>query len=85
MLINSLQLAQLMPKLETAKASVGELHGRVRENRPGDSIGAMLGSANGDTVLTIREGEFSDLMLRLSSLDVANTLLVLMAVTGRSR
>ena len=76
--ISSLQLAQLMPKLESAKASVGELHGRVRLAGHGDSIAAMLGSANGDTVVAMGEGEFSDLMLRLSNLDVANTLLVLM-------
>ena len=38
----------------------------------------MLGSANGDTTLVVGEGEVSDLILRLSNLDVANTLLVLM-------
>jgi uncharacterized protein involved in outer membrane biogenesis len=38
----------------------------------------MLGSANGETSLVVGEGEVSDLMLRLSNLDIANTLLVLM-------
>jgi hypothetical protein len=76
--VQSLQLAQIMPKLKVSKASVGEMDGRVRLTARGNSIAAMLGSANGDTVLVMGEGEVSDLILRLSNLDVANTLLVLM-------
>ena len=76
--MDSLELGQLMPKLKTAKASVGQMDGRVRLTAHGNSIAAMLGSANGDTVVAMGEGEFSDLMLRLSNLDVAHTLLVLM-------
>lgn len=78
MRIDSVQLGQLMPKLESAKNSIGEIDGRVRLTARGNSIAAMLGSANGDTVVAMGEGEFSDLMLRLSNLDLANTLLVLM-------
>lgn len=76
--IDSVELGQLMPKLKTAKASVGEMDGRIRLAARGNSIAAMLGTANGETVIAMGEGEFSDLMLRLSNLDVANTLLVLM-------
>jgi hypothetical protein len=76
--VQSLQLGQLMPKLKVSQASVGELDGRVRLTANGNSIAAMLGSANGDTSLAIGEGDVSDLMLRLSNLDIANTLLVLL-------
>ena len=76
--VQSLQLAQLTPKLKASKASVGEMDGRVRLATRGDSIAAMLGSANGDVALLVGEGEVSDLILRLSNLDLANTLLVLM-------
>ena len=76
--VQSLQLSQILPKLKIAKASVGELDGRVRLSGRGNSIAAMLGTANGDTALVVGEGEVSDLMLRLSNLDIANTLLVLM-------
>ena len=76
--VQSLQLAQLMPKLKIAKASVGEMDGRVRLTARGNSVAAMLGSANGDTSLVMGEGEVSDLILRLANLDLANTLLVLM-------
>jgi uncharacterized protein involved in outer membrane biogenesis len=76
--VQSLQLARLLPQLKIAKASVGEMDGRVRLASRGNSIAAMLGSANGETSLVVGEGEVSDLMLRLSNLDIANTLLVLM-------
>ncbi|HET7160817.1 MAG TPA: AsmA family protein, partial [Burkholderiales bacterium] len=76
--VQSLQLERIMPKLKVSKASVGELDGRVRLTARGNSIAAMLGSANGDTSLAIGEGDVSDLILRLSNLDIANTLLVLL-------
>lgn len=76
--VQSLQLAQLMPQLKVSQASVGEMDGRVRLTSRGNSIAAMLGSANGDTALVVGEGEVSDLLLRLSNLDIANTLLVLL-------
>ena len=76
--VQSLQLAQLLPQLKIAKASVGEIDGRVKLAARGNSVAAMLGTATGDTTLVIGEGEVSDLMLRLSNLDIANTLLVLM-------
>ncbi len=76
--VQSLQLAQLLPQLKTAKASVGEIDGRVRLVARGNSVAAMLGTATGDTTLAIGEGEVSDLMLRLSNLDLANALLALM-------
>ena len=76
--VQSLQLGQLIPQLKVSQASVGEMDGRVRLTARGNSIAAMLGSANGDTALVVGEGEVSDLLLRLSNLDVANTLLVLL-------
>ena len=76
--VQQVQLAKLMPQLKLAKASVGEMDGRVKLTARGNSVAAMLGSANGDTALVVGEGEVSDLILRLANLDVANTLLVLM-------
>ena len=76
--VQSLQLAQLLPQFKIAKASVGETGGRVMLAARGNSVAAMLGTATGDTTLVVGEGEVSDLMLRLSNLDLANSLLVLM-------
>jgi hypothetical protein len=75
--VQSLQLAQLLPQLKIAKASVGEIDGRVKLAARGNSVAAMLGTATGSTTLAIGEGEVSDLMLRLSNLDLANALLAL--------
>jgi uncharacterized protein involved in outer membrane biogenesis len=54
------------------------MDGRVKLAAHGNSVAAMLGSASGDTSLVVGEGEVSDLLLRLSNLDLANTLLILM-------
>lgn len=76
--VQSLQLSQLLPQLRIAKASVGEIDGSVKLAGRGNSVAAMLGTATGDTTLVIGEGKVSDLMLRLSNLDLANSLVVLM-------
>jgi uncharacterized protein involved in outer membrane biogenesis len=76
--VQSLQLGKLLPQLKLSKASVGELDGRARLAGRGNSVAALLGSASGDTSLVVGEGEVSDLLLRLSNLDLANALLVLL-------
>jgi uncharacterized protein involved in outer membrane biogenesis len=76
--VQSLQLGKLLPQLKISKASVGEVDGRVRLAAQGNSVAAMLGSASGDTSLVIDQGEVSDLILRLSNLDLANALLALL-------
>lgn len=76
--VQSLQLGKLLPQLKISKASVGEMDGRVRVTAHGNSVAALLGSATGDTSLVVGKGEVSDLILRLSNLDLANTLVVLM-------
>ncbi len=76
--VQSLQLGKLLPQLKISKASVGELDGRVKLAANGNSVADMLGSASGDTSLVVGEGEVSDLVLRLSNLDLANALLVLL-------
>jgi uncharacterized protein involved in outer membrane biogenesis len=43
----------------------------------GNSVAALLGSANGDVVAMMNSGAISDLLLRLANLDIANTLLVM--------
>lgn len=76
--VESLQLGKLLPRLKISKASTGEVDGRVKLAGRGNSVAAMLGTASGDTSLVVDEGEVSDLLLRLSNLDLANTLLVLL-------
>ncbi|MDE2396449.1 MAG: AsmA family protein [Burkholderiales bacterium] len=78
MRVQSLQLGKLLPRLDLAKASVGDLAGRATLRAHGNSVAAMLGAANGSTTLVVGAGEVSDLMLRLSDLDLANALLVVL-------
>jgi hypothetical protein len=51
---------------------VGEIDGRAKVTTQGNSIAAMLGAADGDAVLLMNSGEISDLLLRLTNLDLAN-------------
>lgn len=72
--VQGLQLNQLVPGVQMTQASVGRIDGRARLGMRGDSVAAMLGSANGDVALLTNGGEISDRLLRLINLDIANTL-----------
>jgi hypothetical protein len=73
-----LHLNQLFPGSRLAGADTGILGGRARLNGNGNSIAQMLGSANGDAALIMEGGSVGELMLRLSNLDIANSLVVLL-------
>lgn len=73
--VRELQLNQLVPDLQMTKASVGRIDGRALLDMRGDSVAAMLGSADGEVALLTEGGEISDRLLRLINLDIANTLL----------
>ncbi len=70
--VRSLELKQLMPKLESARASFGRVEGRAKLAMQGNSFAQMLGSADGDVTLMLEDGELSDLMLRLANVDLAH-------------
>jgi hypothetical protein len=56
---------------------MGPVNGRVRLTMHGNSLAAMLGTANGDIALAMTGGSVSDLALRLADLDVAHSLVVM--------
>lgn len=70
--VKQLKLDKLVPNFKLARASMGDIEGRARLTGRGNSIAAMLGSADGELALLMNGGEISDLMLRLANLDVAN-------------
>ncbi|QDQ27547.1 AsmA family protein [Chitinimonas arctica] len=76
--VQKLELKRLFPQLAMQKASFGVIGGRAKLSGKGNSIAAMLGSANGDMVLAMNGGAISKLLLRLANLDLANTLAVLL-------
>jgi uncharacterized protein involved in outer membrane biogenesis len=70
MRVQSLKLAQLFPTLEQNKGSVGDLGGLVELAGSGNSVGRMLGSANGKVGVFMDGGEISRFMMELAALDL---------------
>ena len=73
-----LHLGQMFPDSRLAAADTGTMGGRAKLEGNGNSIAQMLASANGEAALIMDGGSVSELMLRLSNLDIANSLGVLL-------
>jgi uncharacterized protein involved in outer membrane biogenesis len=73
-----LHLNQLWPGSARNAASAGIMGGRAKLNAIGNSMAQMLGTASGEAALIMDGGSLSELLLRLSNLDIANSILVLL-------
>jgi AsmA family protein len=73
-----LHLARMFPDSRFAAGDTGTIGGRARLHGKGNSIAQMLGSARGDAALIMQGGSVGELALRMSNLDVANSLLVML-------
>lgn len=73
-----LYLNLLFPESKLNDSSEGTLGGRATLDTSGDSIAQMMGSANGEAALIMDGGTISELLLRMSNLDIANSFLVLL-------
>jgi uncharacterized protein involved in outer membrane biogenesis len=73
-----LHLDQLFPTFRLADANTGTMGGRARLAGHGNSVAQMLASANGEAALIMAGGSVGELVLRLSNLDLANSLLVML-------
>ena len=73
-----LHLGQMFPDSRLAAADTGTMGGRAKLEGNGNSIAQMLATANGEAALIMDGGSVSELMLRLSNLDIANSLGVLL-------
>ena len=73
-----LNLDQLFPGSKLNVSSVGTMGGRAKLDAGGDSISQMMGSANGEAALIMDGGTVSELLLRMSNLDIANSFLLLL-------
>ena len=69
-----LRLDKLMPTEKLSAVSAGTLGGRAKLDMTGNSVDQMLGSANGKAAVIMDGGTMSELVLRLSNLDIANSL-----------
>lgn len=73
-----LHLGQMFPDSRLAAADTGTMGGRAKLDGNGNSMAQMLASANGEAALIMDGGSVGELMLRLSNLDIANSLVVLL-------
>ena len=73
-----LYLDRMFPAFKLAGADTGTMGGRAKLDANGNSIAQMLASANGEAALIMDGGSVSELMLRLSNLDLANSIGVLL-------
>jgi uncharacterized protein involved in outer membrane biogenesis len=72
-----LHLDQLLPTQKPTAPKQGIIGGRTRLDATGDSISQMMGTANGEAALIMDGGSISELLLRKSNVDIANSFLVL--------
>ena len=68
------KLKQLFPGVEMMQSSLGELNGDARLAGTGNSIAALLGSANGELKLLINDGRVSRNLMEIAGLNVGNYL-----------
>jgi uncharacterized protein involved in outer membrane biogenesis len=73
-----LHLARMFPNSKLGANDTGTIGGRAQLRGHGNSIAQMLGSANGEAALVMEGGSVGELSLRLSNLDIANSLLVML-------
>jgi hypothetical protein len=66
------KLKQLFPTFEPMKTSFGELNGDADIAGRGNSVAALLGSANGDLKMLINDGAISRELMELVGLNVGN-------------
>ncbi len=70
MRVQKLQLAKLFPTVKQAQSSIGDLNGLVELAGTGDSVGKLLGSANGKIGIYMDEGKISRFLMELVALDL---------------
>jgi len=67
-----LRLKELFPAAESMQASVGEVNGDAELSATGNSIAALLGSANGEVKSLISQGSISKFILEAAGLNIAS-------------
>jgi hypothetical protein len=69
-----LDLSRLFPEVKLTRDAVGRISGDFALTGTGNSIAAMLGSANGDVALGMGRGQISNLLMELAGIDIAEAL-----------
>lgn len=63
---------RMFPDVKLTQANTGTMGGRAKLTGTGNSPAQMLGTANGEAALIMDGGTVSELILRISNLDIAN-------------
>ena len=69
-----LDLSKLFPDVKLTRDAVGRVGGDIAITGSGNSIAAMLGTAEGDIALGMGRGQISNLLMELAGLDIAEAL-----------
>ncbi len=73
-----LSVGQLFPTSRLGAGGTGTMGGRATLQGHGNSVGQMLATADGDAALIMEGGSVGELALRMSNLDLANSLLLML-------
>lgn len=73
-----LRVGQLFPTSRLGAGGTGTMGGRATLKGHGNSVGQMLATAHGDAALIMEGGSVGELALRMSNLDIANSLLLML-------
>ncbi|MBU1330614.1 MAG: AsmA family protein [Gammaproteobacteria bacterium] len=68
------KLKQLFPSVEVMQSTLGELNGDAHLNGRGNSVAALLGSADGEVKVLINDGRVSRNLMEIAGLNVGNYL-----------
>jgi uncharacterized protein involved in outer membrane biogenesis len=82
--LEALQLQDMLTKLGIEGEGFGEIDGRVRLQGRGTSAQALLGSADGQAVVTMDGGAIDALIIEAIGLDIAESLMVLLDSMGQT-
>jgi hypothetical protein len=74
----ALRLDKMFPKSRLAASDTGTLGGRATLAGNGNSLAQMLASADGEAAVIMEGGSVGELALRMSNLDIANSLLLML-------
>jgi uncharacterized protein involved in outer membrane biogenesis len=72
--LRGLELPKLFAQAELTRSSVGRIGGRVQLQGRGESLAAVLATADGEVGLVMGRGRISNLLLEVAGLDVAEAL-----------
>ncbi len=78
MKVEHLQLPKLMPKVKALDDSVGTLAGVIDLSGKGDSAASIMAQSQGNFSVIMGSGSFSNLLLEVAGLDIAESLVFLL-------